>query len=536
MSLRRRSGADPRVLAWWCSAGVLLALGCGACSSDASHGDEPPKAGAAAPTLEGGDASVTGPAGGSHAAGAGARDAGGTSGGASGANAGSDSRAGSGGTAAEAGSSGTAAEAGAGGTAAAGSGASASAGRAAMQCKGASCYWTRQLGTSGEDSARRVAVDVDGSVYVTGFAGPGFGGQVGLGAGDAYLLKLDAHGETLWTRVFGSDQSDFSDGLAIAANGDVYVAGATAGSIDGRPHAGEDDLFVARFDATGKLAWLRQLGTSEIDIATDLALGPDGSVYVAGLTVGVLDGTSNAGRDDLLVAKLDEAGATVWIRQFGSAEGDAATAIIADASGVYVSARSRGVLDGTTASSPEARVVLKYSHAGEREWVHQLGPLHQDSWAGIALAHDGSALVSGSSAGINGAPTLRQIDVFIAKYDPAGERKWTQTFGLTANEVSYSIATDATGGIYSAGYTDARTNDAAGGGADVLLIKTDAVGVQQWARQFGSAATDLGLDVEVDRFYDIYVAGETSGGLDGHTNAGGLDLFITKRTRDGVVP
>jgi hypothetical protein len=72
------------------------------------------------------------------------------------------------------------------------------------------------------------------------------------GLPDAVLVKYTGTGAQQWFRVFGSSESDFATCIAIDAGGTVHVAGISSGDFDGFTNAGGDDVFVAKFDATGQ--------------------------------------------------------------------------------------------------------------------------------------------------------------------------------------------------------------------------------------------------------------------------------------------
>ncbi len=65
-----------------------------------------------------------------------------------------------------------------------------------------------------------------------------------------------------------------------------------------------------------------------------------------------------------------------------------------------------------------------------------------------------------------------------------------------------------------------------------LLANTQATlaetPVVEWTRQLGTSSWDHGRSVSVDGSGNAYVTGETQGGLDGNTNAGHADMFLTK--------
>jgi hypothetical protein len=71
------------------------------------------------------------------------------------------------------------------------------------------------------------------------------------GGSDASLIKYDAAGVQQWFGAFGSSGADGATCAAIDPSGAVYVAGISNGNFDGFTNAGSNDVFLAKFDATG---------------------------------------------------------------------------------------------------------------------------------------------------------------------------------------------------------------------------------------------------------------------------------------------
>ena len=143
-----------------------------------------------------------------------------------------------------------------------------------------------------------------------------------------------APGDIDWLRQFGSDLTGSGQGLdparAVAADGSVYVVGDLPRALPGQTSAGGVDAYVRKYDAAGNELWTRQFGTGDTDQAFGIAVNAPG-VYVVGVTAGALPGQTTAG-DDVFVRKYDAGGTELWTRQFGSASDDFATGVAADAS------------------------------------------------------------------------------------------------------------------------------------------------------------------------------------------------------------
>ncbi len=229
--------------------------------------------------------------------------------------------------------------------------------------------WTRQLGIppqvgfiviSYEDSTG-VSADGLGNVYITGITDGNLAGShagwSSLGSYDAFVAKYDAAGNHEWTRQLGTSAWDYPYGVSADARGNVYIAGDTRGSLGGPSAGGVADAFVAKYDAAGDLAWIRQFGTSFNDRIEGVSTDGLGNVYVVGLTGDNLGGPSAGGRD-AFVAKYDAAGDLQWLRQFGVRAWDEAHGVSVDGLGnVYVGGHTEGgSLGGPNAGSSDAWV------------------------------------------------------------------------------------------------------------------------------------------------------------------------------------
>jgi len=102
--------------------------------------------------------------------------------------------------------------------------------------------------------------------------------------------------------------NDYANGVATDSSGNVYVTGGTKGGLDGNTSAGDTDLFVIKYNSSGTKQWTKQLGTSGDDYANGVAVDSSGNVYVAGDTYGGLDGNNNAGNNDIFVVKYNSSG------------------------------------------------------------------------------------------------------------------------------------------------------------------------------------------------------------------------------------
>lgn len=341
----------------------------------------------------------------------------------------------------------------------------------------------------------------------------------------------------IWTRQAGTGSID--DGFAVAADpsGNCIIVGEALGSIFG-PYAGSRDLFVAKYDTNGNLLWGRQRGTVERDCAYGVATDSSGNIYVTGYTGGGLDGYTNAGGTtwDIFLMKFSPAGDWLWTRQFGTANADEGYAVATDVAGnVYLTGYVRGDIHGQTRVGSADVIVCKYNSAGTRLWTRLFGSIDIDQAWAIACDPWGSVVVSGYAMdSIEGNPVLTNGDLFLAKYDTNGNRLWLRQWGTWNAEHGYSLTTDQVGNIYLSGYTTGPLYGTRMGGRDVFLARFDSAGNEIWGRQFGTEEHDQGWGVAMGADGNIYLAGQVAGSIDGNPYQGGLDVFLAKYNPTGT--
>ena len=220
--------------------------------------------------------------------------------------------------------------------------------------------YNKQFGGVGEDSANAVAVDNAGNVFVAATVD-----------GNAVVRKYAdsaADDPPIWELDLGSLGSDGdATGIALDANGDVYVTGYTANASLTGPiataHSGGTDAFVTRIVDSGSSAAVNN--TTYIgDTGTDRAFGiavNNGAIYVTGESDGSIGGESLSGQVDAFVAKLDDTGSLSYAHYIGGAFDHRGTAIAFDADGTSV--LSRLGLPGAAVPIPTAGTVAMQTSA-----------------------------------------------------------------------------------------------------------------------------------------------------------------------------
>ena len=163
--------------------------------------------------------------------------------------------------------------------------------------------WTKQFGSSGSDSANSITIGLDGSLYITGSTDGSIDGLTNSGGYDAFLTKFTQDGVKIWTKLLGTSGADSAISITTGIDGSIFIAGTTAGSLDGKINKGDTAGFLAKYSADGSKIWVELIDTSSEDTALSVATGPDGSIYVSGYTEGQLNGQPVTG-SDIYIAKF----------------------------------------------------------------------------------------------------------------------------------------------------------------------------------------------------------------------------------------
>ncbi len=424
---------------------------------------------------------------------------------------------------------------------------------------GQTVEWARSAGGTHADLGFGIAVDAAGNSHVTGrFDRPAVFGPFTLawvGGSDVFVAKYDSSGNVLWAQSAGGTTNEEGHGIAVDAAGNIYVTGWFRGTANFGPFtltsAGSADIFVAKYDGVGNVLWARSAGgTSGLDWGTGIAVDAAGNSYVTGWYTGVATFGSftltEAGSNDIFLAKYDANGTVLWARSAGGTMQERAYGIAVGAAGdSYVT----GFYNGTatfgsfqlTSTGESDIFVAKYDGSGNVLWARSGGGPSFDNGNSIGTDDAGNSYVTGeitatSTFGSFMITSAGERDIFVAKYDTGGNVIWARSGGGTSADIGFGIAVDAAGNSFLTGvFSDAATFGSftlTGAGGDIFVAKYGGSGNVLWAQSAGGTSQDLGLAIAVDAAGDSYVTGYYVGtamiGPFTFTSAGANEIFVAK--------
>ena len=396
--------------------------------------------------------------------------------------------------------------------------------------------WTKTFGGASTEVAygSALSLDEDDNIYISGTFqstvdfDPGTGTDIrtSIGSEDIFLAKYDSHGNYQWVKTFGGTGAERAYGFASGGANGMYISGRFQNTVDFNPgadtdnktSAGSNDMFLAKYDASGNYQWVKTIGGTGGEGSTALAVDLSGNVFVYGYFISsTVDfdpgtGTDNHSRVgstmDWFLSKYDSSGSYQWTKTFTA----------------YTQ---------TSFYQPEMMKV--------------------DSHGSVYIANSFVGTMDfDPSVGTDNRTSAGGWDAFLAKYDSNGNYEWVRTWGGAGNDSPFSLEIDQDDNVYSSGRfenivdfdsgsgTDERVS---AGGSDAFLVKYDASGNYQWTKTIGSTGRDYFYSVLIDND-TMYVSGgfgstvdfDPSSGVDNRTSVGSLDTFLAKFTIDSLSP
>ncbi len=435
--------------------------------------------------------------------------------------------------------------------------------------------WARTSIGNGIDYGQTLSVDRNGNVFCGGMFSSDtaqFGSfklynSTNVSYGDVFLTKYDPSGNVLWARSAGGSGTEEILSISTDKAGNAYCVGEfespsiTFGSTTLIKSGYFDyDFFFVKYSPTGNVLWAKRAGASSMDEAVSIAADSAGNTYMTGYYNDTLTLGSTVlitkGNYDIFIAKYDAAGNNLWAKSIGSTGSDLSTALALDGKGnLFITGYfdSPSITFGSNtlncSSASSDFFIAKYDTSGNALWAKSAGGSSFEEGHGISCDAAGNAYVTGdfygSSFTIGGNTMVKNGtnggDVFIAKYDAAGNVGWATGAGGNNYDEATSIAVSANSGIYITGHFkslsmnvgNAILTNAGGGKYDVFIANYDLSGNFLWANRYGGTLDDYGYGVNTDFNGDLHVCGaywSTSISFGNQTlnNAGGADVFLAK--------
>lgn len=230
--------------------------------------------------------------------------------------------------------------------------------------------WQKNLGGTQSDLGYIAKQTADGGYYIGGYTLSSASNDVtgvNNGAQDAWLLKLDSSGNTVWQKNYGGSGNESFYGIQLMSDGGCVLAGFTGSSVSGDVSGtskGNNDVWVLRLSSTGSILWEKNYGGAGLDIAYNVQQTTDGGFIVGGYSTSTNSGDMTGvgkGSHDAWLLSLNSNGNLIWEKNFGGSGIDYSRNLQQTSNGGFI-------FTGPTASSSNGDVA-DASKGGYDFWV-----------------------------------------------------------------------------------------------------------------------------------------------------------------------
>lgn len=366
--------------------------------------------------------------------------------------------------------------------------------------------WERVYGGPADDEGWGADSTEDGNFVLIGSTA-----SFGAGIQDAYVIKIDLNGDTLWDKRYGGGAT-YSDGFDIESSpvdSNLYTAGFSPSFGGG----GTGEMMSMRLDQVGTELNTRRFGGNPgVEEAFAIEMGLDDQFVVAGYAE-----TAAAGVYDMCIVKRTVGGAIVWANNYGTSlmeYGYDITTVPAD-TGYAISGVSYGLGLGG-----QEWYVVRTDKNGDTLWTSTFGGMLNDLNTHIDHTNDGGFILSGHTQNFGALG----YDLLLIKIDGNGDQIWTTMLSGPGRDELHDVKETADGGYIAVGFTDSY----GAGDRDGLVVRTDVNGDTLWTRTIGGILDEEFHAVELtqDGYYLIIGYSESFG-------TGGKDVYVVKMDDNG---
>ncbi len=305
--------------------------------------------------------------------------------------------------------------------------------------------WTRTVfgGKAWGGAAKALALDREGNIIVVGYEV-----HADIAQGNNWLtMKFDRDGKELWERKYNAagDGDDWAAAVAVDSSGAIVVAGAEDRTDSGRGH----DWRIHKYSPDGGALWNDSYNSDapdSLDQATAVAIGREGSIYVAGIQDRGQAGES----DNWLIRCYSPEGKVRWSRAHNSDRNGRDIPYAADVD-VYGNLVVAGVTDADD-NKRRSIHVRKYRPTGELigSFSHRSRGSMGDEARDVLFTPDGDVIVVGSEDRDFG----RERDLAVRSFSFAGSQKWVlyHDAGNDNRSQAEGVAMNSKGDLMVAGW------------------------------------------------------------------------------------
>lgn len=279
---------------------------------------------------------------------------------------------------------------------------------------------------------------------------------------DICFTKYAYNGDVVWQKTLGGTGDDEGVKIRLAADGGYYLLcnsvayTSTLAGMNGR---------LIKIDVNGNVLWDTTFGGLAYDCVSDFIILSEGSAVICGSSKSF----SANGDSDFYTVKIDNTGAIVWSKTYGTSQDEYGISIAAISDTAYILA---GYTNGSDGSS--SRIILKTIDASGNETASKVLDATTDEYPTAMVSLVGNNFAIASNA-VNSFSSRSDAQVIIV--DGSLNLVSRTVYGSVGNSGFTSVASDGAGGFYAAGYLCKATGWK---DKDFYLVKILSDGTNPW--------------------------------------------------------
>lgn len=314
--------------------------------------------------------------------------------------------------------------------------------------------WSKTYGTVGGDAGNIVLQSADSGLVVCGLSNSGSAGGF-----DAMLMKTDASGNLLWTKLYGSSGFETTGFMQPVSDGGFILAGNTSAF-----GAGADALII-RTDANGDTLWTKIFQTPIADVAASVTTDLNGNFYACGRS-----GDSPSQTASIFLTKLDDNGDSLWTKYYN----DTAWNEFDD---VKITSQNELIFCGASTSSGNDfdALIAKADTNGNIIWNRSLTGYALDALYNVIEKSPGlyASIGFANSFGFGHPEGSDSSNSVLVNFNDAGDTLSIVTYGEGLQDEAFRIHLTADSGLVSMSQSKSFGPDT----LDYLIIKSDINGL-----------------------------------------------------------
>ena len=320
------------------------------------------------------------------------------------------------------------------------------------------------LQDNGLTEAQSIAYTDDGGYVIAGYTTVS-----GAGQEDVFVTKFDDQNNIEWSKTYGTSNSDKGYPIYIEKTNNGYIVSSNSKAYASSLGA----LVILNLDLNGSIIWQKKISNST-NYSNSRFIGTDNqnNILVSGSYA-----FNSAGTDDAYLMKIDAInGNLIWSTTFGTNTLDHSyNTIETDDGGYLYGSHSHAFGIGTS-----AKLIIKVNANGQYQWAKTYDNSNNEAFYTYKLTPDGNILALGIEGNTNA------FDINITKLSNTGSVIWSKNYSGLGDDMGQGLHISTNGEVYFSGYSNSFGN----GNYDLFLTKLDANGNEIFTKFYGGNASE----------------------------------------------